>query len=336
MPVISVIIPVYNAEKYLRTAIDSVLNQSYSFFELILIDDASTDTSLDICKNYADKDERIHVLKNESKIHGPGMARNIGLDYAEGEFLYFMDADDWIEPDLFQKTIQRMRETNASIAQFSIINEYSDEGNSEKVYIWKGKEIFTQNDIKEEFYSFWGNNRFSLWNHIFRKEIIKKVRFENLLSGEDISFVMDALSNSNKIVYIPDVFYHYRITEDSISHKWIENAVECRCIIWKHQKKFLDSLQEKGESKIYAEVAFDTYIWIIYQLCSRCCPLTYKEKVIKLRMATKEMNMKKYRNQCDLKKHKGIQKLKYIAVKCYMEKLILLIGPIFLKIVRGE
>ena len=88
MPVISVIITVYNAEKYLRTAIDSVLNQSYSFFELILIDDASTDTSLDICGNYADKDERIHVLKNESKIHGPGMARNIGLDYAKGEFLY--------------------------------------------------------------------------------------------------------------------------------------------------------------------------------------------------------------------------------------------------------
>ena len=311
MPVVSVIVPVYNAEKYLKTALNSVLKQTCSSFELILIDDASTDLSLSICEAYADKDDRIYLLKNKSDIHGPGVARNIGLDYAKGEFVYFMDADDWIEVDLLQKVIYKMQKTNADIGQISITNEYLDKNCSKRVYSWNGKETLTKNDIKKDFYEFWKNNRFSLWNHVFRREIIEGIRFENLLSGEDISFVMDAFGYSKKIVYIPEVSYHYSIVKNSISHKWIENTVECRCIIWEHQKHFLDLFPQKLEDEVYAEVAFDTYIWMIYQLCSSCCPLTYKEKMAQLQMADKRMNMKKYRKQCDLKNHKGTEKLKY-------------------------
>ena len=92
--------PVYNAEKYLGEAIASVLRQTYADFELLLVNDRSTDRSKEICMEYAKKDDRIVLLENDSELHGPGPTRNIGLDHATGEFIYFMDADDWIEDRL--------------------------------------------------------------------------------------------------------------------------------------------------------------------------------------------------------------------------------------------
>ena len=91
---VSVIMPVYNAERYLSEAIESVLNQTYTDFELLLINDRSTDKSKEICQEYAQKDNRIVLLENDTENHGPGSARNIGLDNATGEFIIFVDADE--------------------------------------------------------------------------------------------------------------------------------------------------------------------------------------------------------------------------------------------------
>lgn len=102
MSKVSVIMPIYNAEKYLSEAIESVLNQTYTNFELLLINDASTDRSKEICRKYSKKDSRIVLLDNNSVSHGPGPTRNIGLDYATGEYIYFMDADDWIDQRLLK------------------------------------------------------------------------------------------------------------------------------------------------------------------------------------------------------------------------------------------
>ena len=94
MSKVSIIMPVYNAERYLREAIESVLRQTYTDFELLLINDRSTDNSGAICREYGEKDARIILLENETETHGPGPTRNIGLDHASGEYIYFMDADD--------------------------------------------------------------------------------------------------------------------------------------------------------------------------------------------------------------------------------------------------
>ena len=114
MSKVSVIMPVYNAEKYLGEAIASVLRQTYADFELLLVNDRSTDRSKEICMEYAKKDDRIVLLENDSELHGPGPTRNIGLDHATGEFIYFMDADDWIEDRLLECAVHRMQETGAS------------------------------------------------------------------------------------------------------------------------------------------------------------------------------------------------------------------------------
>ena len=99
-PSISVIIPVYNAEKYVSRCIASVQAQTYSHWQMILVDDGSKDKSLEICQKYAGADNRIHVIHQENA--GPGIARNVGLEYAKGKYVVFIDSDDYIEKDYFQ------------------------------------------------------------------------------------------------------------------------------------------------------------------------------------------------------------------------------------------
>ena len=126
MSKVSVIMPVYNAEKYLSEAIESVLNQTYIDFELLLINDRSTDNSKEICRDFCERDSRITLLENNSESHGPGPTRNIGLDYAKGEYIYFMDADDWIDKRLLECATNRMQETKADVVEFGLINEWND------------------------------------------------------------------------------------------------------------------------------------------------------------------------------------------------------------------
>ena len=125
--------PVYNAEKYLGEAIESVLKQTYPDFELLLVNDASTDRSKEICMEYAKKDDRIVLLENDSELHGPGPTRNIGLDHATGEFICFVDADDWIEDRLLECAVHRMQETGAEMVQFGTSYERK-EGRHQKYF----------------------------------------------------------------------------------------------------------------------------------------------------------------------------------------------------------
>ena len=334
MSKVSVIMPVYNAEKYLGEAIESVLKQTYPDFELLLINDASTDRSKEICVDYCKQDDRLVFLENNSKIHGPGPARNIGLDHATGDYIYFMDADDCIDDRLLEYAVNRMRETNADIVQFGAIYERTDGNHLE--YFWSGKNLLTKNEIKNNFSHFWNETRNSLWLYLFRRDAVEAIRFENMISGEDICYVMDALSNAEKIAYIAKALYHYRYVEGSTSRRWNPESVECLGIIWKHQSVFLDSFQGKVDKLAYAEAAYDKYIWALYQLSSRYCPLSYVEKKRELSRMKEEMGFDKYRQLYPINLQHGIEKLKFFLVKHHLETLLLFFGPVFLRVVRGE
>lgn len=335
MSKVSVIMPVYNAEKYLNEAIESILKQTYTDFELLLINDQSTDNSKAICEEYSKKDNRIILLENNSEIHGPGPTRNIGLDNVTGEFIYFMDADDWIDECLLKCAVKRMQETNADIVQFGVIYERND-GKASGQYFWRGKKLLTKEEIKKDFLNIWKENRNSLWIYLFRREKVKSIRFENIIIGEDISYIMDALCNAEKIAYIPKALYHYRYVENSTSHRWIENTIECREIIWNHQRDFLNSFQGEHDKLAYAEVAYDNYVWAIYQLCSNLCTLSYRAKKMELSKFKDILNFDEYREIYPLELQHGLMKIKYMLVKYHLEKVLLLFGPVFLKIVRGE
>ena len=122
-PLVSVIMPVYNCEKYLKESIESVISQSYQNWELIIVDDGSKDKSVSIIKSYMEKDKRIQLYKNESGEHGPGIARNYGMEKIRGKYTYFIDADDWIEKDLLQDTVTLAEKKHADIVPFGFIIE---------------------------------------------------------------------------------------------------------------------------------------------------------------------------------------------------------------------
>lgn len=332
---ISVIMPVYNSEKYLSETIQSICNQSYTDWELVIVDDGSEDNSVSIIEEYAKKDSRIRLYRNESGEHGPGSARNIGLDNATGEFIYFVDADDWIDKSLLQCAINRMLETNADIVQVGVVYEQNDVNNS-KQYCWKGKEILTKSEMKNEFLNLKNEDLFSLWLQFFRRETVKEIRFENIINGEDLSYVVDALAVAEKIAFIPKGLYHYRYVEGSISRRWNTDTVVCRETIWKHQKNYFDSFGVAIDKSAYSDIAYDNYLWAIYQLSSQSCPLSYRDKVRELFRLKEKMGFDEYRDTYPLALQHGIQRVKYILVKYHLEAILLLFGPIFLKIVRRE
>lgn len=335
MSKVSIIMPVYNAEKYLCEAIESVLNQTYTDFELLLINDRSTDNSKGICVEYSKKDNRIILLENNSESHGPGPTRNIGLDHAIGEYIYFMDADDWIEDCLLQCVVNRMQETNADIVQFGAIYEWEDCNRSEPYGVIR-KGVLTRDEIKRDFLAFWKTNMSSLWIGLFRKETVKTIRFENIMYGEDSSYIMDALCNAVKIAYIDKALYHYRYVEGSTSRRWRNNTIDCFATNWKHQKNYLDSLQGEIDMVAYAVVAYSNIIWTIYYLSNTSCPMSYWEKKRELARLEKEMNFDKYRQIYPLELKHGVEKMKFMLVKYRMERILLLFGSLFLRIVRGE
>lgn len=335
MSKVSIIMPVFNAEKYLNDAIESVLNQTYTDFELLLIDDMSTDNSKAISEEYSKKDNRIIVFENNTENHGPGPTRNIGLDNATGEFIYFMDADDWIDKNLLKDCIDRMKETDADIVQLGIVCEQGD-GKKPIEYYHKENNLITRSTIEKDFVYFWKENRFSLTLNLLRRERVKSIRFENMISGEDISYVLDAFCNAEKIAYISKALYHYRYVEGSTSRRWNKETIEQRAVIWEHQKQYLKSIDKNLDYSAYAEVAYDNYIWAIYQLSSKLCPLSYKDKKRELNALREKMEFNKYRPIYPLKQRSGIDRVKYFLVKHYLENILLLLSPAFLRIIRGE
>lgn len=333
---ISVIIPIHNAQQYLDQTIQSVQSQTYPHFELILIDDASTDQSKKICKKYAKDDHRILILENHTHIHGPGPARNIGLGQAIGDYVYFMDADDWIEPDLFEAVILKVQEHDPDILQFGFFNEREGQQEEYIPYLLNGKNLITKEDIKESFLEYWDKNRSSLWIHIYRRTLINETRFQPMMMGEDICFALHMLRKANKILYIPKAFYHYRVIHGSTSHQWLKDTVKYQVEIWKASKSFLDSFYPKFKQDIYAKVAYDRYIWTLYYLCMKNCPLTLKQKRKQLSFAREKMGLDQYRQSSCKNYYHGIDRIKYEMARHHFEGIILSVGALFLRIVRGE
>lgn len=198
-PLLSVIVPVYNVEKYISRCIDSILSQTFTDFELILVDDGSPDRCGEICDEYAKKDDRIIVIHQENK--GVSAARNRGLDIAQGEYITFIDPDDSIVFDTFELNINIL-ENNFEIdfVQFPI------KVIGKKAKYWDGsfcKEI----KGRDEILFYWYNNKnitYSVWGKIFKKKVFSSLRFPNkYIYAEDLYLIPDILSHIN-IVYLSD------------------------------------------------------------------------------------------------------------------------------------
>lgn len=204
---VSIIIPVYNVKVYLSKCIDSVLKQTYKNIEVILIDDCSNDGSEEICDYYSKLDERIIVIHKKNE--GVSRARNLGIDIAKGEYIAFIDSDDYIKDSMIEDIISEIEKNKCDmgICGYSILYEDGKEKISDKK---EEKLILNSKETLKEIFSTNKINGF-LWNKVFSKTLLDKIRLkENLEICEDLHFVCNILKNELKICYIGKALYYYR------------------------------------------------------------------------------------------------------------------------------
>lgn len=218
---VSVIVPVYNVEQYLEKCVDSVLAQTMADFELILVDDGSTDSSGKLCDQILTKDNRIKVIHKQNG--GLSSARNAGLDIACGKYIYFLDSDDYVDPVLLEKTIFVMEEKQSDWVGFGMKKE-DPEGNLLENICFVAREIEVKNeeDRMEFLLEYLLNYRlgWEAWSRIYKREIIEKynLRFvsEREIFAEDMLFSFFYWLYAEKCVILPDAFYHYIQRADSL------------------------------------------------------------------------------------------------------------------------
>ena len=258
---ISVIIPVYNTEKYLKKCLDSIINQTLKSLEIICIDDCSTDNSLNILKEYQLKDNRIKIIEQKEN-KGQGVARNLGLNIAEGEYIMFLDPDDWLELNALEILYKKLKETNADIIHFNYIEENeklksSNYKNAAKII----KKRFGIKAKKESFYSLKNSDgsflykfEMQVWDKIYKKDFILKnnINFAPNKHGEDHLFTIGYLISADKIYYVDEYFYHYtkrnnserdKITDENFcvfeNLKLIENLLKEKALLNKYKNDFV-------------------------------------------------------------------------------------------------
>lgn len=228
-PKISVIIPVYNSEKYLRQCLDSIVSQTYRNLQIICVDDCSADHSWDILAEYADRDPRFAVYRKENT--GVSLARNFALDRAAGEYILFVDSDDWMDADTVECALRSARQHNADTVIWSYVREMDNE--SRKKTIFNEDTVFEEQAVRERLYRRMAgvyaeelshpenaDALCTVWGKLYRRDLIEEnqIRFHDIReigTYEDGLFNLDVFGHVHKAVFLNRHFYHYRRNNDS-------------------------------------------------------------------------------------------------------------------------
>ena len=203
-PLVSIIVPVYNVEKYLARCLDSLINQTFKDIEIICVNDGSPDNSLNILENYSKKDERIKIISQENK--GLSAARNTGIKYANGEYIAFVDSDDWIDLNFYEKLYNAIIRTNCDIAVATIVRK--------KKYYKKFRVHYTEEKIFNDFIEKIDIcvKNFKNWyvmNKLYKNDLVKTHLFEEGVYFEDVMWTANILKDSSNIVTVPNTNYYY-------------------------------------------------------------------------------------------------------------------------------
>ncbi len=275
MPKVSIIVPIYKAEKYLNRCIDSILDQTFTDWELLLIDDGSPDRSGDICEEYAKRDRRIRAFHKENG--GVSSARNLGLDSAKGEYVTFIDADDWIDFDNLSTCTSIINANKLDILQYSF-KRIDDKGNVLQKRLIKTDPLDLESYIKK------GNFNKCVGGAYIRSAIIQnnKIRFdEDMRLAEDQLFIMRVMSNSLRLQATDLVYYNYFLNVESATNNektqdMMRSSYKC--------------IEFKQEHPLFAYELDDLVLFFVEKLILRHCytearrimaslkPLHYKQR----------------------------------------------------------
>lgn len=245
-PKISVIVPVYNVEKYLSKCLNSLVNQTLKELEIICVNDGSTDNSGQILENFAQKDTRIKVFSQENS--GQSVARNVAIEHSTGEYLGFVDSDDWVDLDYFEKLYNTAKDFDCDIACAGFKRCKKFRSPIKKSY----KEIKIYSDINDKVFVDKLPKHNYLWNKIYRRDKWN-FKFTEGRIFEDMAILIKILFNYDKMVTVPDTYYNYRKTQGSTVT--LKNTKSKEDFNW--ARKELYSFAEENEIVLPSYKSFD-------------------------------------------------------------------------------
>ena len=297
-PLISLIIPVYNTERYLETCLKSVINQTYKKIEIIIIDDGSTDSSSSICDRYKDEDRRIQVIHQANQ--GIGVSRNQGLDHIHGEYMLFVDSDDYIEATMVERLVECLQEKRHDVVIFGH-DEITNCGTKKSIMNCDNS-IDVQTLQKYVLIDRVAN---FLWDKLYRSELWRNVRFPAGFQYEDLFMHPALFAKINTFIVIPDILYHYnRMNDSSITGK--KNNFSS----WGRYNKFLAYKEHERVSNLFSYQEGEE--WAV----SRCIHEGIKALYIDYHSVRRLSSQDKSNILNYLKTHKSNQiSLKYKALK---------------------
>lgn len=263
---VSIVVPIYNVEKYLNRCLDSLINQSFKDIEIIALNNGSTDNSLNILKEYAEKDKRIRVIDNDNL--GVSEARNIGIREAKGKYIVFVDSDDWIDIDMIEVLYKSIDTNDCDLVMCTYVREFGDHS-KEKVFNLPEENLYVDDEVKDkllrkligplgkelanpEYLDALG----TVWSKMYKTSILidKDLRFVDLNeigSGEDTLFNIFVFNEVSKVILLNKPMYHYwRGNSNSITSRYIPNFVEKRRNYFNYMKDFIKENELGNEYEI--------------------------------------------------------------------------------------
>jgi len=276
-PYFSIVLPVYNVETYLARCIESIVHQSFTNYEMILVDDGSGDGSGAICDAYAKQDERIQVIHKANG--GLSSARNAGMKKARGRYIFFVDSDDWIEPEALACLYGKIENNPCDVLKFNFYNQPSGEETISSIStgIYEKDEI--TNCVMHEAIKETGRINFSAWSHVYRTELLKREKIEFVsereIGSEDYLFNFQVYLCANRMQVIAECLYDYDCREGSLSRRYRPALFEQYYQLQVRMEAYAD---KKGVKEFFAEDLKYSYIWKNFYVVMRNELVRYSDR----------------------------------------------------------
>ena len=276
---VSIIVPVYNVEKYLKRCIESLQNQTLKEIEIILVDDSSKDQSFKICQEAAKEDPRIKVIRKQNE--GAGIARNAGLKLATGKYIGFVDSDDFAEPHMFETLFLKAEQYQSDLVMSGVIYVggimFKNEGSEElQTFFQEDTQFITEEELKRLQYGIVGalphekeDSKYgmSVWKNLFRREIIETngLQFlsEREMLSEDALFMVDYIGCIRKATGIPEALYRYFRNETSISKSYKKDRFEKGLVFYQQAKNRFQKINADGAYQIYLDRFWQAFCRVV-------------------------------------------------------------------------
>ena len=311
---VSIVVPIYNVEKYLRRCFDSLINQTFTNIEIIALNNGSTDNSLNILKEYANRDKRIKIIDNNNL--GVSEARNIGIKEAKGNYIVFIDSDDWIDKDMVEVLHNSIDSNFCDLVMCTYIREFEDHS-KEKVFNLPEVNLYVDNEVKEQLLrklvgpvgKELANPEYldalgTVWAKMYKTSMLKDkdlkfVDLKEIGSGEDTLFNIFVFNEVNKVILLNKPMYHYwRGNSNSITSRYIPNFVEKRRNYFNYMKEFIKDNNLGNEYEIALNNRICTSVLGMGLLeCSKSNNISFFNKIRNIKRILREDYIDKaYRN----------------------------------------